>query len=69
MLEILILTPFLHVTKCVWGAYAADAIEKAVSDVLKAGFCTPDIAIARSGARVVRTYEMGTAIAEALRAS
>ena len=21
MLEILILTPFLHVTKCVWGAY------------------------------------------------
>ena len=24
MLEILILTPFLHVTKCVWGAYEAD---------------------------------------------
>lgn len=48
---------------------AADAIEKAVYDVLKAGFCTPDIAIARSGARVVRTQEMGTAIAEALRAS
>ena len=22
MLEILILTPFLHVTKCVWGAYS-----------------------------------------------
>ena len=30
MLEILILTPFLHVTKCVWGAYGSFAYPQAI---------------------------------------